>query len=57
MKDETINTVNAVAIALLVKSLPDKNVNLIEAIGKYQTIRSEVERAMEEYCGKNGIEP
>ena len=57
MKDETINAINAVTIALLVKSLLNGNVNLIEAIEKYQTIRSEAELAMEEYCGKNGIEP
>ena len=57
MKGETINTIETVTIALLVKSLLVENVNLVEAIEKYQTIRSEVEKAMEEYCGKNGIEP
>lgn len=57
MKGETINTIETVAIALLVKSMLDEKVNLVEAIEKYQTIRSEVEKAMEEYCGKNGIEP
>ena len=57
MKGETINTIETVTIALLVKSLLDENVNLVEAIEKYQTIRSEVEKATEEYCGKNGIEP